>query len=195
MVRNFVYTKYLALFACLFPILDTDPVFADFVFDVRQVGADVSVTGSGSMDLDGLIFGFNGVDGSRIIPSLPLVVVGPTGSNSIDVFFADTFDSPFDFGIGDEIVADFGMGDLFGVDFSGIGLPPGYISNSILFGSSVYNDQTFDTLGITPGTYVWTFETNNITNTITLNANVIPEPVSIFVLGFLSAAVLSRRRR
>jgi hypothetical protein len=53
-----------------------------------------------------------------------------------------------------------GMGDIVGIDgaIDELVVPPGYASGSILSDTSTYANTTFSMLGVTAGTYVWTWE-------------------------------------
>jgi hypothetical protein len=58
---------------------------------------------------------------------------------------------------------DLGMEDGFGLvppgftSFVSLIVPSGYKSNKLLAGSSLYEDATFDSLGMIPGEYTWTW--------------------------------------
>ena len=73
-----------------------------------------------------------------------------------------------------------------------IGVPLGYVSNDAISVSSVYQGHSLDSLGITPGTYSWTFGSN----TISLTASVaVPEPTGSLVLVSFAGFAVSRRKR
>ena len=38
-------------------------------------------------------------------------------------------------------------------------MPQGYVSNNVLSSSATWNNKTFASLGLTPGTYKWTWGT------------------------------------
>jgi hypothetical protein len=62
------------------------------------------------------------------------------------------------FGTGDIDNANSGSGDLVGALFGYyIIVPNGYVSNSPLSDTATYDNATLASLGLTPGTYVWTW--------------------------------------
>lgn len=56
-------------------------------------------------------------------------------------------------------------------------LQAGYVSGSEISGTSTYNDQTFVTMGLYPGSYVWTITGSN--DTVTLNVGFLPPTVVV----------------
>ena len=78
------------------------------------------------------------------------------------------FTGPTNFGSGLATSASSGSGDLVGINLfdvlDGIGngllfLPQGYVSGAALSDSMTFNNATFASLGVMPGTYVWTWGT------------------------------------
>ena len=47
-------------------------------------------------------------------------------------------------------------------------VPSGYLSGNPLSGTSTYNNATFASLGVTPGTYVWTWGAGGANQNFTL---------------------------
>jgi hypothetical protein len=64
-------------------------------------------------------------------------------------------------------------------------VPAGYISGTALSEDSTWNNQTFGDLGVTPGTYVWTWGSGSTADSFTLiiGAAAVPEPSSLLLLG------------
>ena len=94
-----------------------------------------------------------------------MIVTGPRGG-------ADTYrvpggptSGPETFGNGGGTLASSGSGDIVGTSWNCyespcarmIHVPRGYVSGTFLSDSATYNNATFATLGVTPGTYVWTW--------------------------------------
>jgi hypothetical protein len=110
---------------------------------------------------------------------------------------------PSSFGSGPFNFASFGSGSDVGLDATSVPdptvavyVPLRYVSESVLpAGSSTYSNTTLDGLGVTPGTYVWTWGNAGTTETMTLVAGappavpaVTPIGMALFVLCFLAAS-------
>jgi hypothetical protein len=78
-----------------------------------------------------------------------------------------------------------------------LGVPDGYTSGSLLSDTSTYDNATFASLGMTPGTYEWTWGTGAHADSFTLQT--IPEPSTwaLMLVGFglLGGAGYWTRRR
>jgi len=169
---------------------------AGYVVTLQQVGSNVVATGSGAIDLTGL--GGPGSDNqgqSAIEPGSAFIITGPTGISDADSYAG--FSGPTSFGLGTGMVtfANSGSGDLVGILGAGalqfLLVPRGYVSGNALSDSSTYNGATFTNLGITPGTYTWTWGTGANQNfTLDAVATGVPDSGSTFGLFLLSFAAL-----
>lgn len=161
-MKPFCLSVVLAFFA-----IATPHASGAVVITATQTGGNVVFNGAGSFDLSTLTFFSNegGVSSSFLgIP--PAVLVGPVltieeifapGAPRFDLY-SGLLVTPS--GIGSQtafVEADDGSGDLFGIQslaFSGgvnvpiIIVPESYLSGTELSGTSVFFNQTFDTLGI-----------------------------------------------
>lgn len=166
---------------------------ADFIFYLREDGiGDVVVTGSGSLNTSALtavsdtfntpLIGSAGADLQVGVPESEVTgFVGCTG--------------PSNFGTG-TVFGAFGSGDFVGI----IGLddkiilPKGYVSGTPLLDAAEWQFQSFASLGITPGTYTWTWGTGSTADslTVTTDADVVPEPAFLSLLLFGGLALLHR---
>jgi len=133
------------------------PAQAGYTVTLQQVGTAVVATGSGAIDLNELTF-ITSVDNTNpgIEPALGLIATGPFAS-SVDVY--QGFTGPTDFGSGLGSSPNTATGDF--VEISGVGLqlfvPLNYVSGAALSDSMIFNNANLASLGVTPGTYVWTW--------------------------------------
>jgi hypothetical protein len=156
---------------------------------LNQVGPDVVATGSGALDLTGLTF-FAAVGATAVVqPSTGTIQTGPTTS-SVSIYRG--ISGPTSFGSGGNTVANSGTGDFVGIQgVSGmLVVPVGYVSGTLLSDTSTYNSATFSTLGVTPGTYEWTWGTGANQN-FTLNAIAPAVPDSGSTFGLLCLALVT----
>src|SRR5947208_12970874 len=139
---------------------------AGYIVTLQQVGPNVVATGSGAINLTGLTFFTSGSVNPGLRPHIlgvlgaAFIHTGPT-SSGVNSYFGGT--GPTSFGSNPFTrSASSGSGDMVGiaVDFFGdvhIIVPTGYVSGTFLSDSATYSGQTIATLGVTPGTYVWTW--------------------------------------
>lgn len=177
---------------------------ADFDYSVEQVGGDVVITGSGSVDLTGLTPGslVFGPPAPSLVPDSTLIITGVEDPNGLLFIDDDAIPTPFGDGFlsgsNPEGVVSTGQSDYFGfvqrLAFFGGGMsvyvPEGYVSGSPLSTSSLYSDTTIDALGF----FDSGFYTTTLTNGTDLTVTIVPEPASAAV-ATLAAGLLLRRRR
>jgi PEP-CTERM motif len=170
------------------------PVQAGYVVDLTEQGGNVVATGSGAIDLTGLVIVVNTSGMAFLHPALGAIRTGPPPFTPIDGYGAVTgFTGPTNFGSGSDIVASSGSGDPVGFFFgfsvsdNELDVPSGYVSNSALSDISIYNGQTFSSLGATPGRYEWTWGTGANQNFTLVIGTVVPEPSTwaMMLLGFV----------
>jgi hypothetical protein len=141
------------------------------------MGTNVVANGSGAFNLTGLSFIEEGSIGPGINPHIAFIVTGPTGSGST----YGGFTGPTTFGNGVFTLPNTSSGDLVGISssipFPLLLVPQGYVSNTALSDSMTFNSATFASLGVTPGTYVWTWGTGLANQNFTLQIG------SVGVLG------------
>ena len=73
-------------------------------------------------------------------------------------------------------------------------MPEGYVSGTSISGNATWLGQTLASLGATPGTYVYTSNSDSVTINI---GGVVPEPASwaMMLLGFGAIGFAMRRGR
>ena len=156
-----------------------------YVVTLEQIGPNVVATGSGAINLTGLVLaGTANSNGAVMTPFLGFIDTGPTSSVPLVGFKGIT--GPTNFGAGSSTLASSGMGN--DVEIAGtdpqlgtpiLFLPSGYVSESALSDSAIYDFQTFASLGVIPGTYVWTWGTGT-DQSFTLEivpAPIVPAPI------------------
>ena len=99
--------------------------------------------------------------------------------------------------------AEEGSGDIVGVQGGtrepsegGVAVPSGYHSGDSLSDASIYLDQTFATLGIVEGTYIYRFGAGADADSFTVQIGpAVPEPASwtLLAVGFASLGLTRRR--
>ena len=148
-------------------LLSVRPAQAGYTVTLQQVGPDVVATGSGPINLNGLTFYQSSSQNPAISPSggFASIYTGPT-SSSVDLYGAPN--GPTSFGMHFASSASSGSGDMVGIvagyyvgDYlSLLSVPTGYVSGTALSDSATYSGTTLADLGVTPGTYVWTWGTS-----------------------------------
>jgi hypothetical protein len=176
------------------------PTQAGFIVTLTEQGTDVVATGSGPIDLSGLSSGVEVEAGGQIQPNTARIFLGPPnifGGNARSFF---GFSGPTSFGEGGNLipVSSFSGNDPVGILGAGliapISVPPflevpfGYISDSPLSETATWANQTFATLGVTPGVYEWTWGPG-ANQSFTLDIAV-PEPSSLPLVVVAFAALL-----
>jgi hypothetical protein len=165
-LKFFKPTLAITLAIVLAWLLSVRPAQAGYIVTLQQVGPDVVATGSGAIDLNGLTFsqsttryaGLFPTGGGPLHPAF--INTGPISSN-VDMYFSLT--GPTSFGSGGFTYASSGSGDMVEILTPTIYLPGrlsvpmGYVSGTALSAMVIYTGKTFATLGVTPGTYVWTW--------------------------------------
>ena len=146
---------FAAVTASLFAIR---PAQANYIVTLQQVGPNVVATGMGKINLNGLTPQPRGVSASLIQPSLGDIVTGHAANCDVWGF---TITGPSNFGMGTGELQDNGTGDIVGMLFNGGNKPslvvPVAYNGTDLSNSRTFSDATFASLGVTPGTYVWTW--------------------------------------
>lgn len=165
---------------------------AAYMTTVQQVGSDVVATGSGSINLAGLIFSVNQSFEGYLDPSDGLLLLAGPSVNFTS--YPLTYSGPTNFGSGSITFSSSGSGNVVGFDGPDtLAVPIGYVSNTPLGTSTAtWDNATFASLGLSPGRYVWSLATGDI---FTVQVGSIPEPPSLALFGASLAALWVRRRK
>jgi hypothetical protein len=179
---------------------------ADVMIEITQVGQNVVATGTGTIDLTGLTnTGVIEGDPPGLQGNQAFIKEGSTSpSQSASAYAGVT--GPASFGTGTFLTATTGTGDAFGPEGSFatgfLMVPMGYVSGHSLTATDTYANQTFSSLGLTPGTYTWTWGTRAHADSLTVQigpAAAVPEPSTALVAVFGAVAFIaygwSRHRR
>src|SRR5947207_606731 len=160
-------TRILAAIRCSLMFLVTGSLFSArpaqaYTVTLEQMGANVVATGSGAINLTGLTLSFPGaISFVQVFASLGTIETGALGVPNDFVDGYTGFAGPPSFGSGGLFFPNTGSGDFVGISsFLGfLVVPQGYVSGAALSDSMTFNNQTFAAMGVTPGTYVWTWGT------------------------------------
>jgi hypothetical protein len=155
---------------------------AAVIINVYESGSDVIMEGSGSLDISGLNSNGNYEVGNwQTIPDQGWLRVGSTPT-MLTYYIIET--SPGSFGTGGGVTADFGSGNsLQATPYADIGVEVGYVSGTMMAFSSTFSGATFQSLGFTEGTYVWSWAADSIT----MNVAAVPEPAAY---GLMAGALM-----
>jgi hypothetical protein len=93
-----------------------------------------------------------------------------------------------------------GSGDSFGVvgDLGAIWVPLDYVSGTLLSATDTWNNATFDSLDLVPGTYVHAWGVGDHADSLTLQVgSAVPEPSTwaMMLLGFAGIGFMAYRRK
>jgi hypothetical protein len=167
-----------------------------FTVTLTQVGPNVVATGSGAIDLTGLTSFGSAFASPELYPAHGIIGTGPSGT--IDQYSGSS--GPFSFGPGSAAFPTSTSGDSvfledFGLD---IDVPQGYVSGTILSSSATFDSATLASLGVTPGTYTWTWDSGANSFVLQVPTPPVPEPgtLQLLVAGtmWMAGLWLGRKR-
>ncbi len=199
MLKNRKKVGLAATAACM--LLGLSASEAAVVFDITESGSDVTVAGSGFLNITGLSGAVTAGLPRAIDPDKVLFAIGAgTAARRTAV----SITGPATLGSGTTLVnATSQTGDFFGFDtaLSRVFMPSGYVSGSSLNGTATWANHSFTSLGLTPGTYVYTVNATGNPNLDTFTVNIgvaaVPEPgcAALMLLGLCGVTLRRRRSR
>lgn len=158
---------------------------AVYTIHIQQIGPDVQVDGSGSINTTAL-----NAEGDPYSPA-----GGALQPNQGAVVFPGTLESWTMPGFSGSGPFGSGLSSTFTLDTSGDGLaftptfmarlylPVGYVSGTTLTSSMTFAGQTLASLGITPGNYAWNFDSGAASDSVRMTVDSPPAPASIPTLS------------
>lgn len=191
----------------LVALAGSPPAQATMLLKLEEIGGNVVVTGSGSVNLDGLTFDRSSDTFTNVLTSIQ-VYAGPNSfdDGSVDIYSGLT-GSP---SIGsDPLVSEnptsFSGSNLFGLvsndqsnsDGSGkalLVLPRGYVSGTDLGeSSSTFSDTSFSKLGLSAGTSTYSWSSGGTTQNVRVQVGSTPVPAPFCLAGAGAAFSCIRR--
>jgi hypothetical protein len=170
---------------------------AELVIDITQQGSDVVATGFGTVDTTDLLAGSNGPSPAAVVGVNAFIGIGAGSATSYV-----TISGPTSFGSGGLFSASSSSGSVFGINGAGhfLFVPVGYASGSFISGSDSFNSTTISDLGLTPGTYTYTFGTGPDADSVVVNignVSAVPEPSTwaMMILGFMGVGFMAYRKK
>ena len=191
----------LTLFAIVVTSLFSVQPAQAYTVTLKEVGSNVVATGHGAINLTGLTLDVSGIFvPGTMAANLGLIQIGQLANLLGDQYTGIT--GPTSFGPGTMFFpqANTGSGDFVGIaGLAGqIEVPGGYVSGNPLSDSMTFNNATLASLGVTPGTYEWTWGARGANQNFTLIIGGAGVPdggstVSLLGFGLLGLAALRRK--
>jgi hypothetical protein len=194
----------IAAFAASFLLcaVGSESANAEFIVNIDQVGPNVVVTGSGTIDLSGLTKDENFGAIAEIIPVGAFVSFGPVfgapGAN-IDAYFG--FTGPTAIGLGTATLANTSSGDAVGISATQLMVPEGFTGGS-LSASMTFDNTTIADLGLFTGTFTWSWSATPSAPDDSFGMNIgittatpLPAALPLFATGLGGLGLFGWRRK
>jgi len=171
---------------------------AAYVLTLEETAGNVVATGSGSFDLAALTVNSLGNVGFGADVHAAIAQLYAGSSSTVDIY--QGVSGPTNFGSGALFGVNSDSGSFAGVQ--GVGgllfVPGGYTSGTILSDSATWTDATLSSLGVTSGTYTYTWGSGATADSFTIDAmtGAVPEPSSwaMLVAGVGMLVAFCKRR-
>lgn len=167
---------------------------ASLMVEIQEVGSDVVVTGSGTLNVAALTpVATIGGAGPFLTSHSPQLFFGAGASGGAVLHSGIT--GPSSFGSGPAQFPASTTGNGVGMA-GGIFVPVGYTSGSPLFAAMTFANTSIAAMGITPGTYTWTWGSGATSDSFVITTvTSTPEPASVLLVGSAILAWVTRRQR
>jgi hypothetical protein len=170
-----------------------------YTVTLEEEGTSVVAVGGGDIDISGLsigapTFGFN----PAMNPSTGFLYTGSAAPPPSELQYYLGMSGPSSFGTGGTTDASSGTGSMIGLYgyYGELILPYGYTSETPISVSATYDNATFASLGVTPGTYVWTWGTGpDQSFTLEIGTTPLPAAFPLFATGLAGLGLLGWRRK
>lgn len=179
--------------------LFASPAQASYIVTLTEVGSNVVAIGGGTINTADLVTPNGRQTANPLMQANTGTIYTGTAGSEVDTYLVA---GPARFGNGFENLANSSKGDFVGIAgaIDELLLPANYTSGAALSDSATYDNRTFSSLGVTPGSYKWNWGTGADADSFTLNvgtAAAVPEPSSLLLLalpvGFLMLVTARRR--
>jgi hypothetical protein len=184
--------KLLITTAALAGLASPLPAVAAYVVSIMENDTlnNVEASGSGSLNITGLTFDRFSTDYSFLSPHLPFftiggIIAGLTTTNGTQYL---GISGPSSFGTFSGTQASSASGDLVGINGDArLIVPRDYVSGTLLTSKATWDDATFSSLGLAPGSYPYTWVvagggTDSFTINIGPQSTPVPEAASVLML-------------
>jgi hypothetical protein len=174
---------------------------AAYIVNATETGGDVVFAGSGSIDLTALTFGGSTNYNNGVNPA-GFLNLGPDGAD-VDIYQPTDGTGPLVAGPGAAGASNStgGIGDFTGLVWNSPPLyrlivPTGYTSGSPLSATLTIPGTSLATIGLTPGSYEWTWGSGANVDSFTLNVGAVPVPAAVWLFGsgLLGLVGVARRK-
>ena len=167
---------------------------AAFVFNISQTPTGTVAFGGGVINTTALRYLNRGTSSrASMDPDQAYLSGGPSSGGELSDGYSGVLQVP-QFGYGQyQVYATSGTGDVVGILGGNIEVPAGYVSGNYLSCTDTWAFESFAYIGLTPGSYVYTWGSGATADSLTINVGTVPEPACFGAMAL--AATLSLRRR
>jgi Cadherin-like beta sandwich domain len=163
-----VVTRFLSVLFSMAGFVAAGGVSAAVVVTAAESGSDVVITSVGTINTDVCTYLASGYGStwSGIDPYHATIAFGVTGS--IQTLCATKITAPSSFGSGQPTYTGSNSGASFYLSTGGFWGPEGLTSSTYFSGTQTYLSNTFSSMGLTTGSYVYTLSNGEVSDTVTV---------------------------